>query len=133
MFKMIFHNFASSPPCTVVFYLNIMQCTSGENILEHVFHIFCTFHFHIIFQTYLMKALACLASCPTWHGPDFTCNFPQTVLRLTETDEFQIYPKILLCFDFHLLVNISRCSTHMLRAVANGFASLSSKNNDRTS
>ncbi len=30
---------------------------------------------------------------PTWHGPDFTCNFPQTVLRPTETDQSQIYPK----------------------------------------
>ncbi len=33
---------------------------------------------------------------PTWHGPDFTCNFPQTVLRLTETDQSQIYPRVLL-------------------------------------
>ncbi len=30
---------------------------------------------------------------PTWHGLDFTCNFPQTVLRPIETDQSQIYPK----------------------------------------
>ncbi len=57
-------------------------------------------------------------SCPTWHGPDFTCNFPQTVLRLTETDQSQIYPKILLCFGFHLLVNISRCSSQHLSVIS---------------
>ncbi len=46
------------------------------------------------------------------------CNFPQTVLRPTETDQSQIYPKILLCFDSHLLVNISRCSSqHLSHAV----------------
>ena len=36
---------------------------------------------------------------PTWHGPDFTCNFPQTVLRPIETDQSKIYPKTFLCFD----------------------------------
>ncbi len=55
---------------------------------------------------------------PTWHGPDFTCNFPQTVLRPTETNESQIYPKILLCFDSHLLVNISRCSSQHLSMIS---------------
>ena len=29
-------------------------------------------------------------SSTTWHGPDFTCNFPQTVLRPIETDQSQI-------------------------------------------
>ncbi len=53
-------------------------------------------------------------SVPTWHGPDFTCNFPQTVLRPIETDQYQIYPKLLLCLDSHLLVNISRCSSQHL-------------------
>ncbi len=57
------------------------------------------------------------ATClPTWHDPDFTCNFPQTVLRPTETD--QIYPKPLLCFDSHLLVNISRCSSQHLSVIS---------------
>ncbi len=55
---------------------------------------------------------------PTWHGPDFTCNFPQTVLRPTETDQSQIYPKILLCFDSHLLVNVSRCSSQHLSVIS---------------
>ena len=52
------------------------------------------------------------------HGPDFTCNFPQTVLRRTETDQSQIYPKPLLCFDSHLLVNISRCSSQHLSVIS---------------
>ncbi len=55
---------------------------------------------------------------PTWHGPDFTCNFPQTVLRPTETDQSQIYPKLLLYFDSHLLVNISRCSSQHLSVIS---------------
>ncbi len=55
---------------------------------------------------------------PTWHGPDFTCNFPQTVLRPTETDQSQISPKHLLCFDSHLLVNISRCSSQHLSVIS---------------
>ncbi len=55
---------------------------------------------------------------PTWHGPDFTCNFPQTILRPTETDQSQIYPKLLLCFDSHLQVNISRCSSQHLSVIS---------------
>ncbi len=55
---------------------------------------------------------------PTWHGPDLTCIFPQTVLRPTETDQSQIYPRILLCFDCHLLVNISRCSSQHLSVIS---------------
>ncbi len=55
---------------------------------------------------------------PTWHGPDFTCNFPKTVLRPTETDQSQIYPKPLLCFDSLLLVNISRCSSQHLSVIS---------------
>ncbi len=55
---------------------------------------------------------------PTWHGLDFTCNFPQTVLRPTETDQSQIYPKLLLCLDSHLLVNISRCSSQHLSVIS---------------
>ncbi len=55
---------------------------------------------------------------PTGHGPDFTCNFPQTVLRPIETDQSQIYPKCLLCFDSHLLVNISRCSSQHLSVIS---------------
>ncbi len=31
-----------------------------------------------------------------------------------ETDQSQIYPKLLLCFDSHLLVNTSRCSSQHL-------------------
>ncbi len=54
----------------------------------------------------------------TVHGPDFTCNFPQTVLRPTETDQSQIYPKLLLCFHSHLLVNISRCSSLHLSVIS---------------
>ncbi len=27
---------------------------------------------------------------PSWHGPDFTCNFPKNVLRPIETDQSQI-------------------------------------------
>ncbi len=52
------------------------------------------------------------------HGPDFTCNFPQTVLRPTETNQSQIYPKPLLCFDYHLLLNISRCSSQHLSVIS---------------
>ncbi len=61
-----------------------------------------------------------LEHSPTWHGPDFTCNFPQTVLRPTETDQSQIYPKTLylLCFDSHVLVNISRCSSQHLSVIS---------------
>ncbi len=55
---------------------------------------------------------------PTWHGPDFTCNFPQTVLRPIETDQSQIYPKPSLCFDSHLLVNISRFSSQHLSVIS---------------
>ncbi len=55
---------------------------------------------------------------PTWHGPDFTCNFPQTVLRPIETYQSQIYPKPLLCFDSHLLVNISKCSSQHLSVIS---------------
>ncbi len=50
---------------------------------------------------------------PTWHGPDFTCNF------CFETDQSQIYPKLLLCFDSHLLVNTSRCSRKHLSVISN--------------
>ncbi len=55
---------------------------------------------------------------PTWHGPDFTCNFPQTVLRPIETTQSQIYPKPFICFDSHLLVNISRCSSQHLSVIS---------------
>ncbi len=67
-------------------------------------------------QTDRQKARLC--NTPTWHGPDFTCNFPQTVLRPIETDQLQIYPKPLLCFDSHLLVNISRCSSQHLSVIS---------------
>ncbi len=39
-------------------------------------------------------------------------------LRLIETDQSQIYPKPLLCFDSHLLVNISRCSSQHLSVIS---------------
>ncbi len=58
------------------------------------------------------------STLPTWHGPDFTCKFPQTVLRLINTDQSQIYPKPLLCFDSHILVNISRCSSQHLSVIS---------------
>ncbi len=64
------------------------------------------------------QIIQCSCFFPTWHGPDFTCNFPQTVLRPIETDQSQIYPKPLLCFDSHLLVNISRCSSQHLSLIS---------------
>ncbi len=42
----------------------------------------------------------------------------KTVLRPIETDQSQIYPKPLLCFDSHLLVNISRCSSQYLSVIS---------------
>ncbi len=69
---------------------------------------------------------------PIWHGPDFTCNFPQTALRPTEIVQSQIYPKILLCFDSHLLANISRCSSQHLRVISSKPGLSGTENSDFT-
>ncbi len=51
---------------------------------------------------------------PTWHGADFTCNFPQTDLRPMS----EIYPQTLACFDSHFLVNASRCFSQYLSGIS---------------
>ena len=55
---------------------------------------------------------------PTWHGPDFTCNFPQTILRPMS---LRFTPKHLPCFDSHFLVNTSRCSIQQLSVISNKY------------
>ena len=52
----------------------------------------------------------CILLSPTWHGPDFHCNFPETVLRPTSP---RFTPKLLVCFDSHFLVNTSRYSSQL--------------------
>ncbi len=99
--------------------INSVNCLSPYEEKKGMPYMFGLFALQSFKQSSILLSTAKLGSyVPTWHGPDFTCNFPQTVLRPTETDQSQIYPKLFLCFDSHLLVNISRCSSQHLSVIS---------------